>query len=312
MRILFMGTPDFAEMSLRALLDNGRNVVGVVTNPDKPKGRGHKMMKPPVKVAAEEAGLPVFQPQTLKNGELLPVLEELKPDIICVVAYGRILPSYVLEYPKYGCINVHGSLLPKYRGAAPIQRSVLDGEEFTGVTTMLMNEGLDTGDMLLVEKVKINEDETSEQLFDRLAKIGGEVLLKTLDGLKDGSITPIPQDDSLSTYAPMIKKEEGVINWDADGKTIHNLVRGMNSWPMAYTYYMGEAVKIISVTPDSESFTEAPGTIIGLEKNKGLRVACGVGSVLIKEVQFPGSRKMNIEDYMRGHEIKTGTVLGLY
>lgn len=310
MRILFMGTPDFAEASLNALIEDGRNVVGVVTNPDKPKGRGHKMMKPPVKEAAERAGIPVWQPATLKNGELKEVLESLMPDVICVVAYGRILPSYVIDYPKYGCVNVHGSLLPAYRGAAPIQRCVINGEEFAGITTMLMNEGLDTGDMLLTEKVKIGADETSEELFDRLAPIGGNLLLKTLDGLKEGSITPIPQDDRLSTYAPMIKKEEGIINWETDGKTIHNLVRGMNSWPMAYTFYKGETVKIISVTPDSKKTDELPGTILGLEKNIGLRVACGDASVIIREVQFPGSRRMNIEDYMRGHEINIGEKFG--
>ena len=310
MRILFMGTPDFAEASLNALISDGRDVVGVVTNPDKPKGRGHKMMKPPVKEAAERAGIPVWQPVSLKNGELKEVLDSLKPDVICVVAYGRILPSYVIDYPKFGCVNVHGSLLPAYRGAAPIQRSVINGEEYAGITTMLMNEGLDTGDMLLSQKVKIGDNETSEQLFDRLAPLGGELLLKTLDGLKNGNLTPIPQDDSLSTYAPMIRKEEGVINWESDGKTIHNLVRGMNSWPMAYTFYKGEAVKIISVIPDGKKTDELPGTILGLEKNSGLRVACGDGTVLVREVQFPGSRRMNIEDYMRGHEIKTGERFG--
>ena len=307
MRILFMGTPDFAEASLKALIEDGREVVGVVTNPDKPKGRGHKMMKPPVKERAEEAGIPVWQPQSLKNGELKDVLDDLKPDIICVVAYGRILPPYVLEYPKYGCINVHGSVLPKYRGAAPIQRAVIDGEEYSGITTMLMGEGLDTGDMLLCEKVKIGEEETSEQLFDRLAVIGGELLLKTIDAIESNTITPVPQDDSLATYAPMIKKEDGLIDWTKDSATICNLVRGMNSWPMAHTYYMGEAVKIITAAPDCECSDALPGTIVGLEKNKGLKVSCGKGTVLIKQVQFPGSRRMDIEDYMRGHEIKQGT-----
>lgn len=306
MKILFMGTPDFAQASLKALIADGRNVAGVVTNPDKPKGRGHKMMKPPVKETAEEAGIPVWQPATLKNGELKEVLNEVKPDAICVVAYGRILPSYVLDYPKYGCINVHGSILPQYRGAAPIQRSVINGEKYAGVTTMLMNEGLDTGDMLLCEKVKIGDDETSEELFLRLAPIGAELLLKTLDCIEKNQITPTKQDDALATYAPVITKEEGLIDWSLDGKTIHNLVRGMNSWPMAHTYYMGEAVKIISVSPQSQDSELPAGTIIGLEKNKGLRVSCGKGTVLIREVQFPGSRRMNIEDYMRGHEIKIG------
>ena len=192
MKILFMGTPDFAQAGLKKLIEDGREVVGVVTNPDKPKGRGHKMMMPPVKETAIEASIPVYQPQSLRNGELQEVLDELKPDVICVIAYGKILPSYVINYPKYGCINVHGSLLPSYRGAAPIQRSVINGEKYTGVTTMLMNEGLDTGDILLCEKVEIGETETSEELFDRLAPIGGELLLKTLDALESGTVTPVP------------------------------------------------------------------------------------------------------------------------
>ena len=311
MRILFMGTPDFADASLKALIADGRNVVGVVTNPDKPKGRGHKMMEPPVKQTAVAAGIPVWQPTSLKNGELEEVLRELEPDIICVVAYGKILPAYVLRYPKYGCVNVHGSLLPKYRGAAPIQRAIIDGEEYSGITTMLMSEGLDTGDMLLCEKVQIGEEETSEQLFDRLAPIGGALLLKTIDGLKNNTIKPVAQDNALATYASMIKKEEGLIDWSQDSATICNLVRGMNSWPMAYTYYMGETVKIISAVPGVEETQEKPGTIIGLEKNSGLKVACGDGVVVVQWVQFPGSRKMNIEDYMRGHDIKQGTVFGV-
>lgn len=309
MRILFMGTPDFAEESLRALIKDGREVVGVVTNPDKPKGRGHKMMKPPVKILAEEAGIPVWQPSTLKDGAFQEVLDDLKPDVIAVVAYGKILPPYIINYPKYGCVNVHGSLLPKYRGAAPIQRSVIDGEKYAGITTMLMDEGLDTGDMLLIEKVEIEKDETSEKLFERLSVIGGELLLKTLDGLYENSITPVPQDDTKATYAAMIKKEEALIDWSKDSTTICNLVRGMNSWPMAYTYYKGDPVKIISSSECAEDTKKPFGTILGLEKNKGLKVACLGGSVYVKEVQFAGSRRMNIEDYMRGHEISVGEVL---
>ncbi len=309
MRILFMGTPDFAQESLKALLKDGRNVVGVVTNPDKPKGRGHKMMKPPVKETAEEAGIPVWQPVTLKDGSFQDVLDELKPDIIAVVAYGKILPGYIINYPKYGCVNVHGSLLPKYRGAAPIQRCVINGEKYAGITTMLMDEGLDTGDMLLCEKVEIGKDETSEQLFERLAPLGGELLLKTLDGLKENSITPVPQDNSEATYAPMIQKEEALIDWTENSSTICNLVRGMNSWPMAYTYYKGEPVKIISALECIDKTEKSCGTILGLEKNKGLKVACKDGCVYVRDVQFAGSRRMNIEDYMRGHEITVGEVL---
>jgi len=306
MKIIFMGTPDFAAVSLKALLDSGREVAAVVTNPDKPKGRGHKMMKPPVKELAEEAGIPVYQPTSLKGGELKGLLDEVQPDVICVVAYGRILPEYIISYPKYGCINVHGSLLPKYRGAAPIQWSVINGDEFAGVTTMLMDNGLDTGDMLLTEKVRIGESETSEELFDRLAPIGGELLCKTLNALETGDVTPVPQNDSESTYAPIIKKEMAEIIWSDSPCKICQLVRGMNSWPMAYTYYKGEPVKIISAVPGAEKTDKAPGTILGLIKKQGLSVSCGSGSIIIKEVQFPGSKRMNIEDYMRGHEINTG------
>lgn len=310
MRILFMGTPDFAAASLRALLDSGRDVAGVVTNPDKPKGRGYKLVKPPVKELAEDAGIPVFQPASLKNGELQPVLDELQPDIICVVAYGKILPGYVLDFPRLGCVNVHGSLLPKYRGAAPIQWSVINGDEYAGITTMLMNEGLDTGDMLLCERVKIGAEETSAELFDRLAPLGGELLCKTLDALEKGTVRPEPQNDSEATYAPMIKKEDGKINWSDSPEKICSLVRGMNSWPMAYTYFNGQPVKIISAAVSADKPDALPGTVAGLVKKQGLLVSCGGGGVFIREVQFAGSKRMSIEDYLRGHSINAGEKFG--
>lgn len=307
LRILFMGTPDFAQMSLKELLEEKFNVVGVVTQPDKPKGRGHKMVFPPVKETAIEAGIPVFQPERLKGGELKEVLDELKPDLIVVVAYGRILPDYVLEYPKYGCINVHGSLLPKYRGAAPIQWSVINGEKETGVTTMLMDSGLDTGDMLLKDKVEIGEYETSEQLFERLSGIGARLLVKTIRELKN--ITPQKQDEEKATYAPIIKKEMAEIDWSRDNVTICKLVCGMNSWPMAYTFYEGEPVKIISAEKCDDKEQEN-GKILGLEKNKGLKVSCGKGCIYVKEVQFAGKKRMNIEDYLRGNKIEDGGFFG--
>ncbi len=308
MRVLFMGTPDFAAESLKSLIENGYEVVGAVTNPDKPKGRGHKMMFSPVKELALEHNIPVYQPVTLKDGAFSEVLNELKPDVICVTAYGRILPKYVLDYPKYGCINVHGSLLPKYRGAAPIQWCVINGEKTTGITTMKMADGIDTGDILLVEETEIGAEETAEELFDRLAVMGGKLLVKTLENIE--TIVPVPQDDSCATYASMIKKEMGNIDWAASADKICNLVRGMNSWPMAYTYYNGEPVKIISALPSDNDCGKAPGTIIGLVKGEGLCVACGNGSVIIRQVQFPGSKRMNVEDYMRGHSIESGVVLG--
>lgn len=310
MRILFMGTPDFASESLKALLKCGHDVVGVVTNPDKPKGRGHKMAFSPVKEVAIENNIDIYQPNSLKNGEMDDVLERLKPDAICVAAYGKILPKEILNFPKYGCINVHGSLLPKYRGAAPIQRAVIDGEKVTGITTMLMGEGLDTGDMLLKEEVIIREEETAEQLFDRLAIIGGELLLKTLSLLEKGEITPVKQNESEATYAPMIKKEMALIDWNSTAEQICNLVRGMNSWPMAYTYFNEIGIKIISATVGKDKSFATPGEVIGVVKKQGLEVACSDGSVIIKELQAAGSKRMAAEDYLRGHDIPTGAVLG--
>ena len=223
MKVLFMGTPDFAAECLRALIENNYDVAGAVTQPDKPKGRGQKLTPCEVKELALENNIEVFQPQTLKNGELKPVLDEIKPDVIVVAAYGKLLPEYVINYPKYGCINVHGSILPKYRGAAPIQWAVINGEEETGITTMLMDKGLDTGDILLIEKTPIYENETSAELFDRLAVLGGEVLIKTLEALKSGSIRPTPQEDDF-TYARMIKKEDGIIDWSKPKREILNLL----------------------------------------------------------------------------------------
>ena len=306
MRILFMGTPDFAAASLDALLKSGREVVGVVTNPDKPKGRGHKMMMCPVKEAALAAGIPVFQPRSLKGGELKEVLDELRPDVICVAAYGKILPEYVLSYPKYGCINVHGSLLPKYRGAAPIQWAVINGDRYTGITTMKMNKGLDTGNIILSEKTEIGEDETSAELFDRLAVMGGELLARTLEKIENNTATETEQDESEATYAPMISKEMGRIDWSKPASVICCLVRGMNSWPMAYTYYGDQCVKVISAKAVSDDVGSEPGTILGLCKGEGLKTAAGCGAVIIKEVQFPGGRRMNVEEYMRGHSIQSG------
>lgn len=307
LRILFMGTPDFAERSLRELLAEGFNVVGAVTQPDRPKGRGHKMVFPPVKELAKENNIPVFQPERLKEGELMPVLKELKPDLIVVVAYGKILPDYVLEYPKFGCINVHGSLLPKYRGAAPIQWSVINGEDVTGVTTMLMDKGLDTGDMLLAEETKIGEYETSEELFLRLSDIGARLLIKTIRALE--SIEPKKQDEEKATYAPIIKKEMAEIDWTKSAVSICNLVSGMNSWPMAYTFYKGETVKIIKAEVCDEKETE-PGKIMGLLSGKGLKVSAGEKCVFVKEVQFAGKKRMGIEDYLRGNKIENGDFFG--
>lgn len=310
MRILFMGTPDFAAESLKALVNAGKNVVGVVSQPDKPKGRGHKLTPTDVKAAAMDSGIPVFQPEKIKNGELMPVLEELKPDVIIVVAYGKILPSYVLNYPEFGCINVHASLLPKYRGAAPIQWVIINGEKVTGVTAMQMDEGLDTGAMLMSEQTEIGEYETAGELFDRLAALGGELLLKTLDSLEAGTLKPVKQNETDSSYAPLIRRETGVIDWSKSAREISKLICGMNPWPLASTIYEGGTLKIASAEVDAENTNETAGKVLSLEKGRGLKVACGEGCLYITTAQFPESKKMNVEDYARGHEINIGTVLG--
>lgn len=308
MKILFMGTPDFAAEALKALIDAKLDVIAVVSQPDKPKGRGHKLMPTEVKAAALEAGLTVYQPEKIKNGELQEILDNLKPDLIVVVAYGKILPDYIINYPKYGCINIHASLLPKYRGAAPIQWSIINGDKKTGVTTMKMDSGIDTGDILLTEETEIGEYETSEELFDRLAKIGGKLIVKTIEEIEN--ITPIPQNHAQHTYAPMIKRETGIIDWNKSAREISKLICGMNSWPLASTQYKGETLKIVAAKVQDENTGKEPGTIIALEKGKGLKVACGSGVLYIQVAQFAQSRKMNVEDYARGHEIEIGAVLG--
>lgn len=312
MKILFMGTPDFASTSLKALLDSDMDIVGVVSQPDKPKGRGHKLVPTEVKSVALEAGLKVFQPLTLKDGTFIEILDELKPDLIIVVAYGKILPDYIIEYPKYGCVNVHASLLPKYRGSAPIQWAIINGERVTGVTTQCikMNSGVDTGDMLLKAETEIGEYETSEELFDRLAVMGGELLIKTVKGLEAGTITPVPQNHSEHTYAPMISRETGIIDWTKSAREISKLICGLNSWPLASTLYKGETLKIVTAAVSNEQTNEQAGKIVSLDKGKGLKVACGEGTLYITTAQFPNSKKMNVEDYARGHSIEIGTILG--
>ena len=305
MKILFMGTPDFASAVLNKMLEAGCEVVGAVSQPDKPKGRGHKFMPTDVKKAAEAAGIPVYQPESLRNEALMPVLEELKPDVIVVAAYGKILPSYILDYPRYGCVNVHASLLPKYRGAAPIQRAIINGDKTTGVTIMQMAQGLDTGDMLARADTEIGEYETAEQLFDRLAEIGGDLLVETLENID--SVIPEKQNDDEATYADKITREDGRIDWTMSADRIIRLINGMNSWPLAYTSYKNEILKIAEAVKTEAS--GIPGEIKELRKKEGLIIVCGEGAVCVKTAQFPGSRKMNVEDYARGHEIEIGTIL---
>lgn len=297
-----MGTPDFASAVLSRLLEEGENVVGVFTMEDKPRGRHQVLTPPPVKVCAQAHGIPVFQPHSLKNGEAMPILEEWQPDLIIVAAYGMILRPDVLHFPKYGCINVHASLLPKYRGAAPIQKAILDGETETGVTTMQMNEGLDTGDMLLKVRTPIGENETGGELFDRLAILGGDVLMETLKALREGTLTATPQDDALQSYAPMLSKKDSVLHWDRPAAELHNQIRGLNPWPSAVTQFQGKNFKI-HVSRRSELRKDlVPGSLF-TEKNH-LYVVCGDGACLdLLEVQPLGSRRMNAADFLRGHPL---------
>lgn len=309
MNIVYMGTPDFAVKPLKALIEAGYNVVGVFTQPDKPVGRKAVLTPPPVKVVALENNIPVFQPDSLKNGEGVNILKELKPDICVVVAYGKILPADFLQYPEYGCINIHGSILPKYRGAAPIQWSVLDGCEYAGVTSMQMNEGLDTGDMLLVEKTRIGDNETSGELYERLTVIGAELLIKTLDSIKKGDITPIKQDDSESSYASMLNKTMSPVDWNKNAFEIHNQIRGLDPWPVAQTVFRGKTLKLFK----SSLVNEAVKGCIGeaTVTKDGLLVLCGDNkAVLIREVQYEGKKRMSAQDFFRGHSLEKGEVLG--
>ncbi len=308
MKVLFMGTPDFAVASLEALVHHDFEICAVVSAPDQMRGRGMKLRKTEVKECAEQYHIPVYQPESLKHGELKPVLEEHQPDIIVVVAYGKILPLEVLSFPRFGCVNVHGSLLPKYRGAAPIQRAVLNGEEKSGVCTMFMDEGLDTGDVILSEETEIGEYETSAELFDRLATMGGELLVKTLRMIKDGTAPRTPQVHTESTYAAMIKKEDAQINWNASAQEVINLVRGSNSWPIAFTFANEQVLKIYRAIRGG-TCSAVPGTVLEISK-EGMLVACGDGqAVLVTELQMHGGKRMTPEAYNCGHPGLVGSLL---
>ncbi len=309
MRIVYMGTPDFAVKPLEALIEAGYEVVGVFTQPDKPVGRKALLTPPPVKVVAQDNNIPVFQPDSLKNGEGVKLLEELKPDLAVVVAYGKILPDDFLQYPKYGCINIHGSVLPKYRGAAPIQWSVLDGCEYAGVTSMQMDSGLDTGDILLCEKTKIGENETSGELYDRLTVIGSALLIKTLEELKKGNLNPVKQDDSQSSYASMLSKAMSPVDWTMSATAIHNKIRGLDPWPVAQTVFRGKVLKLFGSSLYNESVSGVHGEAFALKT--GLCVVCGDGNaLLIKEVQYEGKKRMSAADFFRGHPLEKGEKLG--
>lgn len=308
MKIVFMGTPDFAVPSLTRILQDGHEVVGVFTQPDKPQGRKMVLTAPPVKQLATQHGIAVYQPQSFKNEAVLPLLRELSPDCIVVVAYGKLLPRYVLEFPRYGCINVHGSLLPRWRGAAPIQWSVIAGDEMAGVTTMQMDVGLDTGDMLLRYQTPISPQETAGELFDRLSAEGAELLSETLRRLEQGTLTAEPQEEAASCYAPMLDKKLAQIDWSKSAHEISCLIRGLNPWPIALTTIHGERLKVFSATPAQGS--GVPGTVLVSSAKEGMIVACGDGALQLLEIQALGGKRMKIGEYLRGHAIPVGAVLG--
>lgn len=308
MRIVFMGTPDFAVPCLQQLLDHGHDVCAVYTQPDKPVGRKQILTPPPVKALALEHSLPVEQPTSFRDEETVAKLRAYQPDLIVVVAYGRILPKAVLDLPKYGCINVHGSLLPKYRGAAPIQWAVLNGDEITGVTTMMMAEGLDTGDMLQKTETKIDPNETSGELFDRLSEMGADLLLETIDGLEKGTVTREVQDESLASHTTKIDKSLSPIDWTKAAGAIHNQVRGLSPWPVAQTTFHGKTLKIHKTALSTESVSGKAGEMV--VRSGRFFAVCGSGALELLEVQYEGSRRMQASDFFRGHPIADGNRLG--
>ena len=312
MRVLFMGTPDFAEESLKSLVEANYDVIGVVTNPDKPKGRGMKMVSSPVKEYAEEKGLKIYQPEKVrKNVEFIEEIKKLNPDVICVVAYGKILPKEILEIPRLGCINVHGSLLPKYRGAAPIQWAVLNGDKITGITTMYMDEGMDTGDMILKQEVEIGENETTGELWNRLAKIGGELLVETLKEIEKGT-APREKQENDFTIAPMLSKEMAKIDWNKKtAQEIKNLVRGLNPIMGAYTFLNDKKIKFwkVDLAKEDEIMVEnldflRNGVVILSDSKDGLYIKAKEGIIKVLEIQGENAKRMSIQDYLRGNSIQ--------
>jgi methionyl-tRNA formyltransferase len=311
LRVIFMGTPEFACPTLQMLIDRGEDVIAVVTQPDRPKGRGQKTLPPPVKVLAEKHGIPVLQPAKVRALEFIEVMKEMKPDVAVVVAFGQILPKALLEIPRFGCINVHASLLPRYRGAAPLNWCIINGETETGVTTMLMDVGLDTGAMLVKKSTPIDPDEDTESLHDRLSILGAEALAETLDLLAAGKLVPEKQNDSLSCYASMLKKEDGLIDWNRDAQTIKNKVRGMSPWPGAFTWLDGKLVKIYRVRTKETlpGRVETAGTVLRADRD-GIEVACTDGAIIIDELQLEGRKRLPAGEFLAGCKIAPGTVLG--
>lgn len=314
MKVVFMGTPDFAVSTVEAIAEAGHEIVLVVTQPDKPKGRGKEVQFPPVKQWAVERNIPVFQPVRIREEEAVAHLRTFDADIFVVAAFGQILPKEILEMPAYGCVNVHASLLPKYRGAAPIQWAVINGDEVSGVTTMQMGVGLDDGDMLLKQEVKLAEDETGGSLFDRLAEVGGELIVRTMEALEAGTVTPIPQDASQATHVGMIKKSLGELDFSNTAIVLERLVRGLNPWPSAFTKLNGKTLKIWKARVETEANDGmqkdgAPGTVIAAGDD-GIWVCTGEGYLVLEEIQLEGKKRMAVADFLRGRALEIGTLLG--
>ena len=305
LRVIFMGTPDFACPTLQKLIDRGEQVVAVVTQPDRPKGRGQRLMPTPVKDLASRYSIPVCQPHKVRAPDFIELLHTMAPDVIVVVAFGQILPKSLLDIPRLGCINVHASLLPRYRGAAPLNWCIINGERETGVTTMLMDVGLDTGPMLLKRSTPVDENEDIVSLHDRMSAMGAELLSETLDGLAAGTIVPQGQDDSLSCYAPMLKKEDGRIDWHRDARSIHNQVRGLAVWPVAFTVLGDQVLKVYQTRTAGGS--GLPGTVLRADKH-GLEVACLKGSLIIEEMQLAGKKRLDAASFLAGHAVPAGAL----
>ncbi len=308
MKIVFMGTPDFAVPTLESLFKRGYSIELVITQKDKPKGRGKKVQYTPVKEKALELGLEVYQPDSINDKESIDKIKSINPDFIVVVAYGQILRKEILEIPKYGCYNVHASLLPKYRGAAPINWAIINGEKETGVTIMEMEEGLDTGDMILWKSIEIKPDDDAPGIHDKLSILGGEMIIEALEGIKNGVIIKTPQNHSLSTYAHMLDKSMGRINWNDKGENIINLIRGLKPWPSAYTQYNDEIVKIHKGSLINKIVEGHSGEIIKVD-NKGIYVNAQDKTVILEEIQFPGKKKLKVEEYLKGNSIEEGFIL---
>lgn len=309
MKVLFMGTPDFAVSTLKEIIQSGHEVIGVVTQPDKVKGRGGKVSFPAVKEAALEHNLTVYQPVKVREPEFIQKVRELNPEVIVVAAFGQILPKELLDIPPYGCINVHASLLPKYRGAAPIQAAIINGEKETGITIMHMDVGLDTGDMILQERVPILENDTGGSLHDKLADLGAKLLVKALDQLKDGTALRIPQDDAKATYVKMLDKEMGNIDFNKPAHYIERLIRGLNPWPTAYTKLNGKTLKFWSARVIEYPADKKPGEVVEVNKDSFV-VMTGKDALKILEVQLEGKRRLSCDAFLRGKPIEKGTVLG--